>query len=528
MLDSSSSGDTLGRPVSWRNSNSLDLASYHERNTGAGSSSSASMAHWPQHRHDDYTLPLSLPYNPLYNPHTLGIGIGVAYVDTDTDTERVMESKRKELEAGDPYSNDDNDDGDRDAQDDGDGDNAARKHPCPHLRIHLNTHTGAMPFVCPLPGCGRAFNVNSNMRRHFRNHAGAVDAQEMQGLLSDAGSSRRGRKPAAKKPKKNKKTRNPPPPASLSPPLSVSAPPSRPPSTSSSIQRPACASSLHAMRSATHSPFLHAYPASLSAPERPTSSMSTSSLPSSSQGRLVPPSRSTSSSSLRTPDPGRVDWTNGLGLSTSTSNSNGLGMGSLKYPSVVFSRNENGSGAWYPSNIQLPCQAQAHNSDSDSGWGWDAQTGAGAALSMSLSSSGSVGGAMRYARAEHPHSHQPHHQQQPQHQHQEPGRPRVAEAYYRLPPISSFTLDSAADSASTRYDHPLHADVDVDVDADGEDDTSTSDDGHASFRRDAWGSRPGAGSGSGYPYSLQTHAYAYTSGPVTSAVRGTGGGGGGV
>ncbi|KAJ7062529.1 hypothetical protein C8F01DRAFT_986342, partial [Mycena amicta] len=92
-------------------------------------------------------------------------------------------AKKKRTEAGDPYGNDDDDDGDGDAQDDGDGDddNAARKHPCPHchkrfnrpssLRIHLNTHTGAMPFVCPLPGCGRAFNVNSNMRRHFRNHA---------------------------------------------------------------------------------------------------------------------------------------------------------------------------------------------------------------------------------------------------------------------------------------------------------------------------------------------------------------------
>ncbi|KAJ7500073.1 hypothetical protein FB451DRAFT_944556, partial [Mycena latifolia] len=38
------------------------------------------------------------------------------------------------------------------------------------LRIHANTHTGATPFICPHPGCGRAFNVNSNMRRHFRNH----------------------------------------------------------------------------------------------------------------------------------------------------------------------------------------------------------------------------------------------------------------------------------------------------------------------------------------------------------------------
>ncbi|KAJ7889861.1 hypothetical protein B0H14DRAFT_3855611 [Mycena olivaceomarginata] len=27
------------------------------------------------------------------------------------------------------------------------------------------------PFRCPHPSCGRAFNVNSNMRRHYRNHA---------------------------------------------------------------------------------------------------------------------------------------------------------------------------------------------------------------------------------------------------------------------------------------------------------------------------------------------------------------------
>ncbi|THU88571.1 hypothetical protein K435DRAFT_761759 [Dendrothele bispora CBS 962.96] len=38
------------------------------------------------------------------------------------------------------------------------------------LRIHMNTHTGATPFCCPYPGCGRKFNVNSNMRRHYRNH----------------------------------------------------------------------------------------------------------------------------------------------------------------------------------------------------------------------------------------------------------------------------------------------------------------------------------------------------------------------
>ncbi|KAJ7500076.1 hypothetical protein FB451DRAFT_976144, partial [Mycena latifolia] len=39
------------------------------------------------------------------------------------------------------------------------------------LRIHANTHTGETPYKCPYPWCARAFNVNSNMRRHFRNHA---------------------------------------------------------------------------------------------------------------------------------------------------------------------------------------------------------------------------------------------------------------------------------------------------------------------------------------------------------------------
>ncbi|KAG6852671.1 hypothetical protein C0991_010039 [Blastosporella zonata] len=57
------------------------------------------------------------------------------------------------------------------------------------LRIHVNTHTGAtressfvctslitytyyfgIAFRCPWPNCAREFNVNSNMRRHYRNH----------------------------------------------------------------------------------------------------------------------------------------------------------------------------------------------------------------------------------------------------------------------------------------------------------------------------------------------------------------------
>ncbi|PIL36344.1 transcription factor [Ganoderma sinense ZZ0214-1] len=38
------------------------------------------------------------------------------------------------------------------------------------LMIHMNSHTGAQPFKCPFPGCSRRFSVNSNMRRHYRNH----------------------------------------------------------------------------------------------------------------------------------------------------------------------------------------------------------------------------------------------------------------------------------------------------------------------------------------------------------------------
>ncbi|KAL1890803.1 hypothetical protein Cpir12675_005243 [Ceratocystis pirilliformis] len=36
------------------------------------------------------------------------------------------------------------------------------------LRIHMHSHTGEKPFKCAHPGCGKAFSVRSNMKRHER------------------------------------------------------------------------------------------------------------------------------------------------------------------------------------------------------------------------------------------------------------------------------------------------------------------------------------------------------------------------
>lgn len=36
------------------------------------------------------------------------------------------------------------------------------------LRIHSHSHTGEKPFKCPHQGCGKAFSVRSNMKRHER------------------------------------------------------------------------------------------------------------------------------------------------------------------------------------------------------------------------------------------------------------------------------------------------------------------------------------------------------------------------
>lgn len=38
------------------------------------------------------------------------------------------------------------------------------------LETHMNSHTGARPHICPLPGCTKAFTTRSNMQRHFRSH----------------------------------------------------------------------------------------------------------------------------------------------------------------------------------------------------------------------------------------------------------------------------------------------------------------------------------------------------------------------
>jgi Zinc finger, C2H2 type len=88
-----------------------------------------------------------------------------------------------------------------------------KKHACPYckklfhrpvsLGVHINTHTGEkrkshahqlssknnwskypcfhIAYTCPFPNCSRQFNVNSNMRRHYRTHftPGTIDISQL-------------------------------------------------------------------------------------------------------------------------------------------------------------------------------------------------------------------------------------------------------------------------------------------------------------------------------------------------------------
>ncbi|KIJ31723.1 hypothetical protein M422DRAFT_89541, partial [Sphaerobolus stellatus SS14] len=36
------------------------------------------------------------------------------------------------------------------------------------LRAHEAVHSDDKPHVCPFPGCGKGFSIQSNMRRHAR------------------------------------------------------------------------------------------------------------------------------------------------------------------------------------------------------------------------------------------------------------------------------------------------------------------------------------------------------------------------
>jgi hypothetical protein len=55
------------------------------------------------------------------------------------------------------------------------------------LRIHSHSHTGEKPFKCPHAGCGKAFSVRSNMKRHERgchNFDGSSSASSSNGSLA--------------------------------------------------------------------------------------------------------------------------------------------------------------------------------------------------------------------------------------------------------------------------------------------------------------------------------------------------------
>ncbi|KAI0266512.1 hypothetical protein BC834DRAFT_132402 [Gloeopeniophorella convolvens] len=51
------------------------------------------------------------------------------------------------------------------------------------LATHMNTHSGAKPYTCPVPGCCRRFGVRSNAKRHLRTH-GIIATADMSFLSS--------------------------------------------------------------------------------------------------------------------------------------------------------------------------------------------------------------------------------------------------------------------------------------------------------------------------------------------------------
>lgn len=38
------------------------------------------------------------------------------------------------------------------------------------LRIHMRSHTGEKPCVCPYPGCGKRYSRHENLKTHIRSH----------------------------------------------------------------------------------------------------------------------------------------------------------------------------------------------------------------------------------------------------------------------------------------------------------------------------------------------------------------------